>query len=111
MFDGGEALIRFETLIAGIETLGTVIVIVSGKRRAGPELASGRSAERSDLARSAAHDHAMAVVILAGGTIILSAGLIGKWSRGDHVRADDARLIETVDERTSVIVIFIIVHF
>jgi len=116
VFDGGETFIRFETLGAGVE--------IRFKRRAGPELAGGRAAERSDLAGSSAHDHAMAVVIILAGGICVHAGRIGgrmvRLARRSYaIRADDARLVETVDELSVwteivarvILIIFFVVHF
>lgn len=97
-------------ILSGVETLWAIVVIVPNERRASPELASGWSSERGYLTRSAAHDHAMTVIIR--GTVIIRNTSIGIYARRSYsVRSDDARLVEAVDERTSVIVIFIIVHF
>jgi hypothetical protein len=126
VFDGGEIFIRFETLTRD-EAFG-IVALIAGKWRAGPELAGGRAAERSDLAGPAAHDYAMAVII-RGASVGIDARLIGERiarlaARSYSIRADDPRLIETVDERpvlsaeiptcfarTIILVVLIFVHF
>jgi len=65
MFGGQRRMFYRGEILSGVETLWAIVVIVPNERRASPELASGWSSERGYLTRSAAHDHAMTVIIRA----------------------------------------------